>query len=230
MRVTLADGILTLGVCLTLAPEASEAYAPAVGEAMKVCVIAVVVAACLVSAAVAPASADRRSEHRRSEFQGSRRFDRHSHPGFHHRGPFPIFVVPSIYGLPDAEPTTGYAAPAPSYAPPVTYAPYAPPPAYGVPTQRIIEFATGRYELRGDGMYTPYTWVWIPNPPLAPPDLAPPIAPPPPPSSAPEPPRRPASHPAKVYRWTDEHGVTTWTDDLEKVPARYRAQAGRLTP
>jgi hypothetical protein len=30
-----------------------------------------------------------------------------------------------------------------------------------------------------------------------------------------------------VYRWTDERGVTTWTDDLEKVPERHRAQAVR---
>ncbi len=227
MRVTLDDGMLTLRVCLTLAPEASEAYAPPVGWVMKARVIMLVVAACVVASAPSPARADGRPEHRRSEFPASRRFDRHPHPGFHHRGPLPIFVVPSIYGLPDVEPATGYAAPPPSYGPPAAYAP---PPAYAVPTQRIIEFAAGRYELRGDGMYTPYTWVWIPNPPVTPPDLSPPIAPPPAPTSAPEPVRRPPASPAKVYRWTDEHGVTTWTDSLEKVPVRYRAQAGQLTP
>jgi hypothetical protein len=192
---------------------------------MKIRVITLVAAACLAVAAPSSARASGRHEHQRSEFHGSRRFDRHPHPGFHHRGL--IFVVPSIYGLPDVEPTTGYAAPAPSYAPPAAYAP---PPAYAVPTQRIIEFANGRYELRGDGMYTPYTWVWIPNPPVAPPDLPSPMAPPPAPTSAPEPARRAPLTPTTVYRWTDEHGVTTWTDSLEKVPPRYRAQAGQLAP
>jgi len=32
------------------------------------------------------------------------------------------------------------------------------------------------------------------------------------------------------HRWTDEQGVTTWTDSLEKVPRRYREQTSRLTP
>jgi hypothetical protein len=92
---------------------------------------------------------------------------------------------------------------------------------------RVVEFPTGRYELRGDGVYTPYTWVWIPNPPVAPPPPPAPTAPPAP--SAPEPGREPART-AMLYRWTDEQGVTTWTDSIEKVPARYRAQAGRLAP
>ena len=57
------------------------------------------------------------------------------------------------------------------------------PPAYGslppvpfstttfgaAPTRpSVIEFPTGRYELRGDGISTPYVWVWIPNPPPPP--------------------------------------------------------------
>ena len=33
----------------------------------------------------------------------------------------------------------------------------------------VVYFPTGRYELRGDGINVPYTWVWIPNPPTAPP-------------------------------------------------------------
>jgi hypothetical protein len=125
------------------------------------------------------------------------------------------------------------ASPAPVYVPPPVYlAPpvYAPPPAYAVPAPsvpRVVEFPTGRYELRGDGVYTPYTWVWIPNPPVAPPPPPAPTAPPVP--SAPEPRREPART-AMLYRWTDEQGVTTWTDSIEKVPARYRAQAGRLAP
>jgi Domain of unknown function (DUF4124) len=88
-----------------------------------------------------------------------------------------------------------------------------------------VEFPTGRYELRGDGVTSPYQWVWIPNPPSAPPPD--PVAPPPTPTLAPQPvtPRR---SPMTVYRWTDDDGVTTLTDNLDLVPTRYRAQAAGL--
>jgi hypothetical protein len=59
------------------------------------------------------------------------------------------------------------------YAPPVVFTP--PPPILGsppvaqpAPMPRVVEHPAGRYELRGDGIATPYTWVWIPNPPPAP--------------------------------------------------------------
>lgn len=115
------------------------------------------------------------------------------------------------------------------YAPPVVYAPepvvYSPPPAVyaaPAPTPTVVEYPTGRYELRGDGVTSAYQWVWIPRPPPAPP---------PPPEAAPEP--APQSRPpareersiGKIYRWTDEEGVTTFTDRLENVPARYRPRA-----
>lgn len=119
--------------------------------------------------------------------------------------------------------------------PPVVYAPppvvYAPPPAaYYVPPAvapepppmpRVIQYPHGRYELRGDGIMTPYVWVWIPNPPQPPP---PPAAP------SPEPPAQqtPPASQSGFYCWTDEQGVTTWTDRLGKVPERYRAQAQRV--
>ncbi len=48
-----------------------------------------------------------------------------------------------------------------------------PPPTYAT----VVQYAHGRYELRGDGIRTAYQWVWIPN---APPP--PPVAPPPPPA------------------------------------------------
>ena len=59
---------------------------------------------------------------------------------------------------------------------------YAPPPQVVVvqsvqtyPT--VVQYPNGRYELHGDGIYTPYQWIWIPNArPLPPP-------PPPPPTS-----------------------------------------------
>jgi hypothetical protein len=63
--------------------------------------------------------------------------------------------------------------------------------------------------------------------------MAPPEAPPAPPAAAPAEPtpaRQPSGPTATVYRWTDEQGVTTWTDRLEKVPARYRGRADRLAP
>jgi hypothetical protein len=115
------------------------------------------------------------------------------------------------------------------YAPPVVYEPsetvvysqpaavYAPP----APMSTVVEYPTGWYVLRGDGVTTAYQWVWIPKPPPAPP---------PPPEAAPEPdrsrgPERQERAIGKIYRWTDDEGVTTFTDRLENVPARYRSRA-----
>ena len=143
-----------------------------------------------------------------------------------HRRPNTVFVVPSniIIGPSEAyaaSPPVTYAPPPVYYAPPQMYAPppayYSPPPAAYTPPPaappppapsepRVVEFDSGRYELRGDGMREPYTWVWVPKAPTAPPGQA----------SAPRP------H-ATVYRWTDERGVTTLTDDPNKVPAQFRA-------
>ncbi len=57
-----------------------------------------------------------------------------------------------------------------------------------LPTPTVIEYPTGWYQLRGDGMTTAYVWVWIPKPPPAPPSEAPPAAPPAAPSVPPDPP------------------------------------------
>jgi hypothetical protein len=180
--------------------------------------------------------ADGRHGAARGEFNGSRHFGHHSHHGFGHRRIFPGFltsfvVIPPLLDAPYVAPAPVYAAPPPVYAAPPAYAPpsaYVPAPP-SVP--RVVEFATGRYELRGDGVYSPYAWVWIPNPPAAPPPPPPPSAPPGPPAAAPDPgPRRAVSQTVALYRWTDDRGVTTWTDSLEKVPARYREHARVLTP
>jgi hypothetical protein len=203
---------------------------------MRMKPVAVVVLTCLAAVAL-PASADPRRSHVQGAVHGHRRFDghhhrhhrHHHHHGFRHRAVLPFFVGPSVVL---ASPVV--VAPAPIYAPPPVYAA---PPVYVAPPPlvsaapampRVVEFPTGRYELRGDGLSTPYTWVWIPNPPVAPP-------PPPAPMEAPAPSGAPEPRPARartvmLYRWTDEQGVTTWTDNLEKVPARHRAQAGRLAP
>jgi hypothetical protein len=192
---------------------------------------------------------------RRGEFHGSRRGDhgarrfdgRHgfgNHHGFVNRPGFTVFVSPFFDPFFDpptvAAPPVVY-QPAPQYAPPPPYfgpqgygpQSYGGPQVYAAPPSppmpRVVEFPNGRYELRGDGVYSPYSWVWIPNPPVAPPPPPPPTAPP---AAAPEqaPARRPTALTAVLYRWTDEQGVTTWTDNIEKVPVRYRGQVNRLTP
>ncbi len=159
---------------------------------------------------------------------------------FHHRplgarvfvAPFVPFVsygAPSVvYAAPpilySAPPPVVYQAPpsygsAPIYAPPPTV--YAPPsaPASAPAVQQDVEllrrevvFPSGRYVLRGDGVSAPYTWVWIPNPPSAPPNGSP--------ASVGEDTR-------PLYAWTDTNGVTTWTDRLSKVPPEHRAAARR---
>ena len=54
---------------------------------------------------------------------------------------------------------------------------YSQPEVYTQPAayQTVVQYPNGRYELRGDGVYTAYQWVWIANAPLPPP---PPPAPP----------------------------------------------------
>lgn len=195
-------------------------------------VAATVVLMASLIAAVPPAGADGRRGTTRGEFHGSRHFDGHRFHAFRHRPFFPFFlgssivVVPPLLTAPDPvywPPTVVHAAP-PVYAAAPGYAPPSPP-----PLPRVVEFPGGRYELRGDGFYTPYSWVWIPNPPAAAPVPPPPTAPPP--SSSPDPgPRLPPSRTARLFRWTDEQGVTTWTDSLEKVPPRYRAGVSQLAP
>src|SRR3989441_13217312 len=89
----------------------------------------------------------------------------------------------------------------------------------------VVEYPHGRYELRGDGVTAPYTWVWIPNPPPPPPPPAPPAgAPPAPPASGSPAPER---H-SQVYRWTDGQGVTHLTDRWDAVPPEYRSEERRV--
>ena len=96
------------------------------------------------------------------------------------------------------------------------------------PMPGVVEYSTGRYELRGDGMATPYVWVWIPNPPPGPPTSGPPTSDPPAAVASPAPERDDPPGPRlhQLYRWTDAAGATHWTDRLEKVPQQHRAAAG----
>jgi hypothetical protein len=128
-----------------------------------------------------------------------------------------------------ASPVIVYApsiAPAPDYYdPPAVYDP-APvydstPPAPSPAASSVIEYPTGRYELRGDGTTAPYTWVWIPNPPPAPPSAAPGALATTLPASS----TTAFGQPDRLYHWTDEQGVVHLTDVWSTVPSRYQAQA-----
>ena len=142
-----------------------------------------------------------------------------AHPFVHRRVvPFGVIASPVIVYAP---PPVVYSAPPVFYTPPPTMGTVAvaPPPP---PMPTVIQYPTGRYELRGDGVRTPYVWVWIPNPPSAPPP------PPTPPSEIPAPPA-PTSDPppardSELYRWTDEQGAVHWTDRWDAVPEQYRTQ------
>jgi hypothetical protein len=96
-----------------------------------------------------------------------------------------LFVAPFFY------PRYAYAAPAyyyPAYPtyPAVVERPYVverryyqtvyvqtPEPAPAPRYSNVVQYPHGRYELRGDGVRTPYQWVWIPNPPPPPPGGSP---------------------------------------------------------
>jgi len=134
--------------------------------------------------------------------------------------PFGYYSATSVYSAPPvyyAPPPVVYPAPA-AYDPPPAYAaPAAPTSAPSLqqeiqPLQREVVFPSGRYVLRGDGITTPYTWVWIPNQPTSPPAGTP--------SSS-------RNVERSAYTWTDADGVTTWTDRLSSVPAEHRATARR---
>ncbi|PYN42952.1 MAG: hypothetical protein DMD95_15290 [Candidatus Rokuibacteriota bacterium] len=152
-------------------------------------------------------------------------------------GAAPAFVYaspPAYYATPYYAPPVYYAPPA-SYDPPTTY--YSPPPSGTVsiapaPTQNVVQYPHGRYELRGDGVTVPYRWVWIPNPPPPPPAAPPPPAEPPaaPPADAPSSGAPPPARQSQLYRWTDTLGVVHWTDRLDAVPEQYRARAKQSLP
>jgi hypothetical protein len=135
----------------------------------------------------------------------------------------PVYVPPSdSVGSPYSDQPPPPDDPAMWSAPPagMTWAAPTPP-----PPPSVIEYPTGRYELRGDGGATPYLWVWVPNPPPAPPTSQPAASPVPPVQPA-SPDPSPAS--SDVFRYTDDQGVTNWTDSWDSIPERYRSQAKRL--
>ena len=133
--------------------------------------------------------------------------------------PSPCYGYPGAYGAYDGgtydPPPTAFTIPATYAAPqpqPVAAAPPAPPP----PMPEVVEYSTGRYQLRDDGTGRAYTWVWIPNPPSAPPAESGT-------ADAGAPPARPSS--SRLFRWKDDEGVLHVTNLWEDVPPQYRQQA-----
>jgi hypothetical protein len=170
--------------------------------------------------------------------------------GFHHKGHHfkghhgffssccagVIYAPPAVFYPPAVSYVADY-APAP-VSPAVYQVPVAsPPPMIGTGSvtlapapPSVVEYPHGRYELRGDGVTTPYQWVWIPNPPPAPPPAAPPppaVTPPAAPPAVP-PPASDAPRP-RIYRWTDDQGVTHWTNRADTVPPEHRKVASPAT-
>jgi hypothetical protein len=163
---------------------------------------------------------------------------RHTHRPFASRGYSRSPYSPYVYGAGYYAPPLVYGASlghdfgsSSSYDPPLVYT--LPPAAASIttfmaapPQPSVVEYSTGRYELRGDGISTPPAWVWIPNPP----------PPPEPPAESrtaikaelPSPPATSAGaspRPRPVYRWVDERGVVHLTDNPESVPRPYRTPA-----
>ena len=137
-----------------------------------------------------------------------------------------LYYYPSDYYQPPYYDPPVYSSPM-TYSPPVSYAPpptstvsVAPAPPSAPPSPNVVEFSTGRYELRGDGVSTPYTWVWIPNAPTAPPVPAGEPGTRAPSSGS----GRAPTRAGQLYRWTDAQGVVYWTDRLDAVPEQYRSK------
>ena len=124
--------------------------------------------------------------------------------------------APSLFYTPyvSPEPTVVY-QPIVVYSQPSEYAPSpSPSPSMELglpPMPSVIPYPDGRYVLMGDGINSAYRWVWIPNPPSAPPEKTP----------APGP---AVSRGGALYRWVDDQGVVHFTQGWDAVPERYRAQ------
>ena len=80
----------------------------------------------------------------------------------------PAYYAPGYYGWGYPATPAGY-YPAPYYparayaAYPATYAAAAPTTSPGWTGPRVVQYAHGRHELRGDGVTVPWVWVWIPS-------------------------------------------------------------------
>jgi hypothetical protein len=163
---------------------------------------------------------------------GPSHIQKHHHGGNFHGGHTPFVGTPGFVGTPsvvvqvpvatevvDASTTIVYASP----AMPAATAPPAVSVASALPTPTLVDLPGGWYQLRGDGVTMPYSWVWIPKPPPAPADPATS-------SYGSDGPPRSAEPSARdgrgsAYHWTDDRGVTTFTNRLDRIPKRFRDQA-----
>jgi hypothetical protein len=155
---------------------------------------------------------------------------RHSHAGRFPRAVF-LYTPAALYGSPVEAPATVvnvapviHATPIVYVVPTVVVPEPAPVPAAPAveplpPLPSVVEHPTGRYELRGDGVTTPYVWVWVPNPPPDPPAV-------PTPSSGGLPAGSVQVPRSQLYQWTDDAGTTVWTNRPEAIPAAHRSRAG----
>ena len=112
-------------------------------------------------------------------FQGHPNFNRSRfHRPYYYR-PYYYFPYYPYYSSYSSSNYSDYSA-APSYAPQQNYNYSGAPSGYGAPQsyldiapapqiEREVFFPEGRYVLLGDGDAAPFRWVWVPNPPTAPP-------------------------------------------------------------
>jgi hypothetical protein len=146
------------------------------------------------------------------------------HHGFQHHAFSPFFGVPGFAGgtsvIVSAPPLAQVVEASPViYASPPMAASVALPAPATLPMPTLVDHANGWYQLRGDGATTPYRWVWIPKPPAEPASSASES------NGSTKPAEAQSRDPGPAYQWTDDKGVTTWTNKLERVPKRFRDQA-----
>ena len=196
---------------------------------------AVVALAVLLAALAGPQAAQAQGVSR-----GLRPMPPISHPGNHPPGNQHPFHHVKFNGYPywPYWGMGGYAQAPVVYTYYVPYEPepvYVPVPAYGPsedgkmdlglpPMPSVVPYPGGRYVLMGDGVSTPYRWVWIPDPPSAPPAEFQEKSSAPPATKRAEP---IASRGSALYRWEDDQGVVHFTQGWDAVPERYRAQVRR---
>jgi hypothetical protein len=116
-------------------------------------------------AALAPIAAEAGGNMRGPQSRGHSSHSYRPYPyayPYHYRPYYfrPYYYSPFYYAPPAYVVTPGY-----YYSAPPGY--YSSPAAPQL--EREVVFPEGRYFLQGDGDAVPYRWVWVPNPPTAPP-------------------------------------------------------------
>jgi len=160
-----------------------------VGSALALATLAPIASEAAGAMGMAPSRGQQGGSFRGQNFQGQnfrgQNFRGQSFPNnrsnfYRSRYYWPNYYRPYYYPYYSPYYSSYYYAP-PSYAPQQSYPGYSGAPyGYGTPSgslelapapqiEREVVFAEGRYVLLGDGEATPFRWVWVPNPPTAPP-------------------------------------------------------------